>query len=63
MGRMHTPHVFFGDLDATGWLIIGLIALCSVAGFVFVVVFICAKVFGRRGADIVTINLGREEEG
>jgi hypothetical protein len=59
---MHTPHVLLFDLDATGWLFIGLIALCSLAGFVLVVVFICAKVFGRRGADVVTINLGREEE-
>jgi hypothetical protein len=60
---MRSPPVLLGDLDATGWLIIGLIALCSLAGFVLVVVFICVKVFGRRGADIVSINLGREEEG
>ncbi|HEX8353791.1 MAG TPA: hypothetical protein VF611_12875 [Pyrinomonadaceae bacterium] len=60
---MLSPPVFLGDLDATGWLVIGLIALCSVAGFVLVVVFICAKVFGRRGADVVAINLGREEGG
>ena len=60
---MHTPHVLLGDLDLGGQLIIGLIALCSLAGFVFVVVFICAKVFGRHEADIAAINLGREEEG
>jgi hypothetical protein len=60
---MHTPHVLLGDLDLTGQLIIGLIALCSLVGFVSVVVFICVKVFGRRGADIVAINLGDEGEG
>ena len=59
---MDSTHLLLFDLDATGWLFIGLIALCSVAGFVLVVVLICVKVFGRRGAEVLAINLGREEE-
>ena len=60
---MTLPPVFLGDLDPIGWLFIGLIVLASVVGFVLVVIFICMKVFGQRGAEIMTINLGSEKEG
>jgi hypothetical protein len=52
-----------GDPDLAGIIFLLAVALASVGGFVFVVVFICVKVFGRRGADILTINPGRDGEG
>ena len=59
---MPTTYFLFGDPDWYGTLIYALIFLACIGGFVFVVTIICVKVFGRRGADIVTINAGREEE-
>jgi hypothetical protein len=55
--------LIMGEPDLAGFIVILLIALASVGGFVFVVVFICVKVFGRRGAEIMTINPGRDGEG
>lgn len=58
---MLRTHILLGDLDLTGWLIIGLIFLASVCGFVFVTAFIWAKVFRNRKASLTTIDLNRAE--
>ncbi|MDT5158613.1 MAG: hypothetical protein QOH51_2970 [Acidobacteriota bacterium] len=51
-----------GNLDFIGGLFIVLIVLCSIGGFVFVTIFICAKVFGTSTDELTAINLNREEE-
>ena len=58
---MLRTRILLGDLDLTGWLIIGLIFLASVAGFVFVSIFIWAKVFRNRKASLTTIDLSGAE--
>jgi len=59
---MLRTYILLGDLDLSGWLIIGLIFLASSGGFVFVTVFIWTKVFRNRKENLTTIDLSRAEE-
>jgi hypothetical protein len=58
---MLRAHFLLGDLDLTGWLIIGLIFLASLGGFAFVSIFIWAKVFRNPKASLTTIDLSGAE--
>jgi hypothetical protein len=49
-------YFLFGEPDWVGVLVYGIIFFLSIGAFVFTVYFICAKVFGSRGEQHLTIN-------
>lgn len=55
-------HFMLGDLDATGWLIIGIIVLGSLGGLLLVIIFIFVKVFRGRKQEVTALNLNRPQD-
>ncbi|HEX8337478.1 MAG TPA: hypothetical protein VF621_12160 [Pyrinomonadaceae bacterium] len=56
-------YFLFGEPDWPQVLFYIIVLLMSVGGFVFTAYFICAKVFGGRGARLLTISPDAAEGG